>query len=1017
VGVSLNVSSTFVVFNGTDVPGNFLAGAGSEPITVAYDPAKSAVYTTNFETNSVSIATYHSNLVSYEVNATVDVGTLPTGIVYDPAHGEVYVANWESGSVSVINDTNNSVVATVDVGGQPMGLAYDSHTGQIFVSNWETDAVDIINDTNHTEVGTPIAVGSSPDAIIFDSGTDQIFVAATYLPSPYTSMPVSVIDDANDSVVATVHVGDDPGAMTYDPDDDEVWVANTMSNNVSIIDDDGDTVVRSLPVGADPDGLAYDSVQGEVYVANGDDNNLTILNAEDRLSVGSVGVGADPAGETFADGLDQVVVANGFSDNLSMVDGATPYVDYTVWLTASPTGIAYDSNLGELFVTNYAANGTVSVINDTRNQLVARIPVGSFPIEAVFDPYQDLVFVSNSRSSSVSVISDATNTVVANVTVGTNPWGLAYDSVDQEVFVANVGSGSVSVISDSSRSVVATVELGSTTDPEFCAYDTSTAIVYVTEYGANKVALIDPTLNSLFATAPTGSGPNAVVYDSVDAEVFVSNAVSSNVTAYTEGTYPALPVVAANITVGDFPSGLAYDPTDDLVLVADAFSDNLGAISPATFSVVATATVGDDPQGSAFDEGQDEFAVGNLEQGTLSLIAPMTGSTTIQATFTESGLPNGATWYVNVTGTAPLSGIVSGGRGTVLSLDVTNGSYNFIAATDWSNWTTTHVGIFNVSGTNVRIAVPFTEVTYAYAVQEWGLPAGGIWYVNFSNGESVSTHGGNGVQLGATLELDNGTYTYTTASNWKNYTTLNATGQFTVEGEPGTIGVFFSAAPNYSVTFTERGLPSGATWYVNVPSESALSGTVSAGTGTSAALLFVNGTYNYSATTNWLNWSTVRFGSFEVMGADLQVNLTFNPVEYEVIFTETGLAGGTAWTVDVGTVPYPATAPGSVTLSEMNGTFSYNVPAVTGYNVSAPSSSFTVFGHTVSVTIDFTKPSPPTGSGTTGTRDVDWGLFVVGGIIALVALLLLVVAWRRRKRTPDENANATTPNRGSPGSP
>jgi YVTN family beta-propeller protein len=56
----------------------------------------------------------------------------------------------------------------------------------------------------------------------------------------------------------------------------------------------------------------------------------------------------------------------------------------------------------------------------------------------------------NSAAGTVSVISDSTNTVIANVTVGTGPNALAYDSGKGEVFVSNRVDGTVSVISDSS---------------------------------------------------------------------------------------------------------------------------------------------------------------------------------------------------------------------------------------------------------------------------------------------------------------------------------------------------------------------------------------------------------------------------------------------------------------------------------------------------------------------------------------------------------------------------------------
>jgi YVTN family beta-propeller protein len=115
----------------------------------------------------------------------------------------------------------------------------------------------------------------------------------------------------------------------------------------------------------------------------------------------------------------------------------------------NPQGLAYDSGTGEVFVAN-AGSGTVSVISDATNAVVATVGVGSYPEGVAYDSGKGEVFVTNFDSSgTASVISDATNAVVATVSVGGEPQGIAYDSGGGEVFVADfASSGYVSVVSD-----------------------------------------------------------------------------------------------------------------------------------------------------------------------------------------------------------------------------------------------------------------------------------------------------------------------------------------------------------------------------------------------------------------------------------------------------------------------------------------------------------------------------------------------------------------------------------------
>src|SRR5882724_7947958 len=59
---------------------------------------------------------------------------------------------------------------------------------------------------------------------------------------------VSVIDTANNSLVARVPVGTSPQGVAVKPDGTRVYVTNYSSNDVSVIDTTNNTVVATIPV-------------------------------------------------------------------------------------------------------------------------------------------------------------------------------------------------------------------------------------------------------------------------------------------------------------------------------------------------------------------------------------------------------------------------------------------------------------------------------------------------------------------------------------------------------------------------------------------------------------------------------------------------------------------------------------------------------------------------------------------------------------------------------------------------
>jgi len=66
---------------------------------------------------------------------------------------------------------------------------------------------------------------------------------------------VSVIDTANDTVIATVPVGRRPWNMAITPDGRKLYVANGRSNSVSVIDTETNQKLTDITVGELPWGV------------------------------------------------------------------------------------------------------------------------------------------------------------------------------------------------------------------------------------------------------------------------------------------------------------------------------------------------------------------------------------------------------------------------------------------------------------------------------------------------------------------------------------------------------------------------------------------------------------------------------------------------------------------------------------------------------------------------------------------------------------------------------------------
>lgn len=228
------------------------------------------------------------------------------------------------------------------------------------------------------------------------------------------------------------------------------------------------------------------------------------------------------------------------------------------------------------------------------------------------------------------------------------------------------------------------------------------------------------------------------------------------------------------------------------------------------------------------------------------------------------------------------------------------------------------------------------EVTFT----ESGVPSNTKWYVNLSNGQSLSSTAASISSL-----LQDGTYSYTASVLQPGYNF--PTGSFSVRGSPENIIVTF-AYSTYKVSFTEAGLSTG-NWYVNTSSES-----FKASYGSPISFNLPNGTYGYTVATDYKNYAPkTGSGSFMISGADIAIpQITFSPVEYAITFNESGLPASYQWEIDLNGATYKS-ATGALTINLQNGTYSFTALSLSNNSYSSQGGVFTVHGGALSIPVAF----------------------------------------------------------------
>jgi DNA-binding beta-propeller fold protein YncE len=237
------------------------------------------------------------------------------------------------------------------------------------------------------------------------------------------------------------------------------------------------------------------------------------------------------------------------------------------------------------------------------------------------------------------------------------------------------------------------------------------------------------------------------------------------------------------------PESAAYDPGTGEVLVTSTVElDDVSVISDTLGAVVATVPVGNGPGDLAFDTVSGRAYVTNYLQGTVSLLFI---ARTYLVPFTESGLPAGALWYLNVTANAPVNS-----TGSLVELNLTNGTYQYFVSPANKTFEGAVEGVtFVVNGAGPALAATFVKTTYRVTITETGLASGALWFATVDSNQQYS-------HLSTIIFPEpNGTH-YFRVTSVAGYASSHDTGSFGVYGAPAVVFVSFAPLTDLPGPFT-----------------------------------------------------------------------------------------------------------------------------------------------------------------------------------------------------------------------
>jgi hypothetical protein len=290
-------------------------------------------------------------------------------------------------------------------------------------------------------------------------------------------------------------------------------------------------------------------------------------------------------------------------------------------------------------------------------------------------------------------------------------------------------------------------------------------------------------------------------------------------------------------------------------------------------------------------------------------------------TFSETGLPSGTEWFVNIT-----NGESHSSNTSKISFLEPNGTYSYSISTGNKSYRLQLRSsfTFTVSGLGVSQFLVFLPVVYSVTFSEYGLTNGSRWFINLTNGQSFSS-----TLTAISFSETNGTYNYYIASSNKEYKPQQSSSDFVVSGSSISQQVYFEQV-TYSITFSETNLTAGVKWFVNLTNGQSFNSSR-----TSVTFSEPNGTYSYYIGTAEKIFYA-KGGLITINGSSKSIKVAFLPYLYNISFVETGLPQGMMWNVSLN-VPGSSlmkSSTGTIFFNEVNGTYNFTIGSIQGFTTS-----------------------------------------------------------------------------------
>ncbi len=282
-----------------------------------------------------------------------------------------------------------------------------------------------------------------------------------------------------------------------------------------------------LPEHAGPGGFDHAAVHrqsGRIYVAHTANNTVDLIDCASDRYLHSIRHLTGVAGALVCDERDLVFTSNRGDDSVSILDVSDGEELARIKVGVRPNGLAFDTadelllaaNVGNPDVAN---SFTVSIVDIARRMMIHSVAVPGRTRWAVFDAASESFYVNIAEPSEIAVI-DADNPARVSRSIAVparGPHGLDFDPATNRLFCA-CDEGRLLALDAASGEVLHEASLSGTPDVIF--FNPALKHLYVAVGDPGVIDVFETGALQRLEVVPTGKGAHTLAFDSARNKVY-----------------------------------------------------------------------------------------------------------------------------------------------------------------------------------------------------------------------------------------------------------------------------------------------------------------------------------------------------------------------------------------------------------------------------------------------------------------------------------------------------------------